>query len=465
LDSPLFALATGGLGQSALAVVRLSGLGCRDRLCQLIVDSSRVASRSLVLRNFVCPQTSQVIDEVMVVFFDQGKSFTGEGSAEIHCHGSTIVVEKISEALRSVGFRDALPGEFSERAFRNGKMSLSEAEGLASLIASETELQYQAARVILNGHLEVALSELRSKLVSATALLEAVIDFPDEKDVDGLSLEPAVKTVREVREALRKLIDSYQTGRVADSGLRVCLVGYPNAGKSTLFNSLLGSSRAIVSPVAGTTRDYIEERIVFSGHLIRLVDTAGLREVQDGVESVGVELSLRMAAESDVVVFMCSSQSSWSKEEQSFFAKVRQSVSGHASFVCVQSQVDLMENKGSKGSKWSDAPKENWLGLSTKTGEGVEQLKLMIVEKMKKTRQDFAAERVVLLKKRHVSLASEALTHIDHFLSFTEKYAGKGEELLAAELQMASRVLASIIGKVENDEVLESIFRQFCIGK
>lgn len=457
---PIFALATGGLGQAALAVIRVSGQGTRSALACVIDESESISARNLVLRPFKSAESPHsTIDEVMVVFFDSGKSFTGEESAEIHCHASIVVVDKIFSALKKLGFREALPGEFSERAFLNGKMSLSQAEGLASLIASQSELQYLAARVILNGHLESQLEELRSKILKATALLEAVIDFPDEKDVDGLSLSPAVESAQEVRIILQRLIDSYQTGRVADAGLRVCLVGYPNAGKSTLFNHLLGTHRAIVSAVEGTTRDYIEEKLLLNGHLIRLVDTAGLRKVDEEVESMGVELSLSIAAESDVILFMCSAQSFWREGELQFFKRVKEVVRPGSNLIFIKSQIDQKEGD------WSSAPTENWIGLSVKNQQGIGDLKNLLIERMKKTQQDFSTERVVLLKTRHVMLAQEALEHLENFLEFSEKHQGKGEELLAAELMMAARVLASIIGKVENEEVLEAIFRQFCIGK
>lgn len=281
---PIAALASAA-GSAALAVLRLSGAATHRLLEPMLarpIDS--YSFRQLHLCKLRDPKSKVILDEIMLVLFPAKRSFTGEESAEIICHGGPYVVQKILATLYESGFNPAEPGQFTQRAFLNGRLDLAKAEGIRELTQAQTEHQWLAANQLFGGKLSAKIVELRQALISAMALLEAKIDFPEEEDSAHISQNEIVKTVNSVEDQISQLLASYENGKIAASGLRVALLGPPNAGKSTLLNKLLGHERAIVSEEAGTTRDFIEDTIVLNGSLIKLIDTAGIRKTDAAIE-------------------------------------------------------------------------------------------------------------------------------------------------------------------------------------
>jgi tRNA modification GTPase len=325
----------------------------------------------------------------------------------------------------------------------NGKMDLTEAEGVRALVEAESEHQWKAARQLATGRLKVAIERLRRELVESMAYLEAQIDFPDEGDTAHLHLDAVTQRVTAVRATVIRLIASYEDGRVASRGLMVALLGEPNAGKSTLMNELLGRERAIVSDIAGTTRDYLEEPCLIEGRRIRLVDMAGVRHgASDPIERIGVETAQRLAGEADLVLLLAPADRGAAPELPAL-----------PNLLKIVTKVDL------KRPAWADA---SWLSLSCRTGAGLPALRTALVRRVDEHVSGLR-EDTFITTTRHVQALEDAKTALDAY--FAASKAGAYEELLAFELQQAARALEQIIGRVDHEDVLDVVFSAFCIGK
>ncbi len=443
-EEPIAAVASGA-GGGAVALVRISGAGCFDlaaRCLPFLGTGPAVQLRAMRYGRCVDPKTGETLDDVMAVAFKGPASFTGQDSVEVFCHGGPYVLRRVLTAFFGVGIRAAEPGEFTRRAFLNGKMDLTEAEGIRALVEATSEHQWKAARQLATGKLKGAIERLRRELVESMAYLEAQIDFPDEGDTAHLHLSAVQQRATAVRATVERLIASYDDGKVASRGLMVALLGEPNAGKSTLMNELLGRERAIVSDVAGTTRDYLEEPCLVEGRLIRLVDMAGVRaDATDAIEKIGVETARRLAAEADLVLFLVPADRKGAPEAPAM------------KHLKVLTKADLA------APAWADAA---WLRVSCRAGSGVEELRALLARTVD-THVSALCEDTYVTSARHVHALEAAKTALDAY--FAAAAAGAYEELLAFELQQAARALEQIIGKVDNDDVLDKVFSEFCIGK
>lgn len=444
------ALATGA-AQAAIAVIRISGAGCHERLKRFFPGHAVFSSEPgrLVRALFRDPASQEVLDETMLVLFKAPRSYTGEDAAEVHAHGGPFIVQRLLQALHQEGFRPAEPGEFTRRAFLNGKLDLTAAEGIHELIRAQTQYEWQAARQLADGHLSRVVTDLRQTLIHGMAHLEALIDFPDEGDTKSVALEQVRRVIEQVRERVERLAATYESGRVASSGLRVALLGEPNAGKSTLLNALLRKERAIVTEIAGTTRDYLEETCLVKGRLVRLVDTAGLRRTEDVVEKIGVARSLEIAGEADLVLILTPADASPERRAQvdGWLASLAAS-----RILRVLTKADLGTPDWAKGQ----------LAISCSADVGLTALEDEIARCVDRS-VGHLKEDACLTHARHfhaVGLAREAIARF-----FTALEAGQYEECLAFELQDAARALESLVGKVSNDDLLDRVFGDFCIGK
>lgn len=390
------------------------------------------------------------MDEVLAVRFVAPRSYTGEDTAEIHCHGGPYVIRRILESLYAIGFRPAEPGEFTRRAFLNGKLDLTAAEGIHELVSAESHQQWMAARQLATGKLKEAIDALRSDLISAMAYLEAQIDFPDEGDTAALDRSHVRIRVANVRDRIARLLSSYDSGRIAARGLSVALFGEPNAGKSSLLNALLGRERAIVTDIAGTTRDWLEESCLVAGRLIRLIDLAGMRESNDPVEAIGIKSAIRLAQEADVVLFLAPADGDPEVEKK--IAQWRRDLKPRRDRILV-TKIDLGQ---------PDWKKADWLAISCHSGYGLDDLRAYLAE-MVDTQIGSLAEETFVTAARHVAALQAARAAIDVF--FEQDQSGAFEEMLAFELQNAARALLAIVGQIGNDDILDVVFRDFCIGK
>jgi tRNA modification GTPase len=382
--------------------------------------------------------------------FDDGKSFTGEESVEIACHGSIYIQQQILQALGSVGFRMAEPGEFTQRAFLNGRMDLSQAEAVADLIASQSKNAHEIALKQLRGTFSSELQELREKLIHFASLIELELDFAEE-DVEFADRSALNNMVAEVLHMVRRLASSFQLGNAIKNGVPVAIVGAPNTGKSTLLNQLLGEERAIVSNIAGTTRDVIEETLNIDGILFRLIDTAGIRETTETIEAMGIERSQQKIEQANIVLCLADASDSENLDETEAWVKDLREKHPDKHVLLLTNKVDL------DTSRLTDS-----LQISALTGTGISELKEQLVSCVL---GDFnIQEETIVSNARHF----ESLQNTDEALSKAQEglHIGTTGDFIAMDIRTAMRHLGNITGHIDVDtDILGSIFSKFCIGK
>lgn len=421
----IFALAS-ARGKAGVAVLRLSGPLAHDAvrsLCGPLPPARRAALRKLVW-------DGQVLDEGLVLLFDAGASFTGEASAELQVHGSGAVVQSVLRALAGqAGLRMAEPGEFTRRALENGRLDLSQVEGLADLIEAETEAQRRQAVRVFSGAIGRRAEAWRAKLVRAAALLEATIDFVDE-DVP-VDVVPEVRAlVDAVLTDLRKEVAGSRAAERIRDGFEVAIVGVPNAGKSTLLNSLAGREAAITSEVAGTTRDVIEVRMDISGYAVTLLDTAGLRETADLVEQIGVQRGIDRAMQADLRVFLDTGEPI-------------SGISPRDGDIVVRAKADL-----------------HGVGVSGLTGAGVDALIGEVAARLGRLTEGAG----LVTRERHRQFITLAIGAMESARIEVER-GPERTDIAANELRVAIRSLEGLVGRIDVENLLDEIFASFCIGK
>lgn len=424
----IFALAT-ARGRSGVAIVRISGpsaLSAGQGLCGELPVSGR-ALRPVIGAN------GGLIDEALVLTFAKGRSFTGEPVVELHLHGSSAVVGAVLRDLGAMpGLRQALAGEFTQRALENGRLDLAQVEGLADLIDAETEAQRQQAIRVFSGGLGALADAWRAQLIRAAALIEATIDFADEDvpvdvrpEVDGL--------LRSVLDDLRAQSDGVRIAERVRDGFEVAIVGAPNVGKSSLLNVLAGREAAITSEIAGTTRDVIEVRMVLDGLAVSLLDTAGLREAADEVEGLGIALGKKRAEMADLRIHLV--------------------LPGQAP------ELAVMDGDLVVGAK-ADLHPVGGLGVSAQTGSGIE----VLVSRIGAELSGRVSGAAVAVRERHRLAMIRSIDHLEQVLDRLPM-AVEEAEMLAEELRSAIRAIDSLVGRVDVEDILDDIFSSFCIGK
>ncbi|WP_296583897.1 tRNA uridine-5-carboxymethylaminomethyl(34) synthesis GTPase MnmE [Xanthobacter sp.] len=427
----IFALSSGRL-PAGVAVVRLSGpeAGAAALALSGTLPPPRVARYSALYH----PATGEDLDRGLVLFFPGPASATGEDVVELHLHGGRAVVAAVLRALGSLpGLRPADAGEFTRRAHANGKLDLAEVEGLADLIAAETEAQRRQAIALASGTLSRSVTGWREGLVSALALLEAGIDFSDEADVAEDVSRQALDIIGGLhRELCAALADAARGERVRD-GLVVAIAGPPNSGKSSLLNRLAGRDAAIVSPIAGTTRDVLEVHLELAGQAVTLLDTAGLRETADAVEAEGVRRALARAEGADAVLWLSDEGTS--------------PPVAFAAAICVRTKID----------QGGTVP-EGFIGLSTVTGDGIEDVVAAIAARAEAL---CGREPALVTRERQRLALEDAARHLERAMGAD----GGHEELRAEDVRLAVRALDQTIGRVDVEDVLDRLFSTFCIGK
>jgi tRNA modification GTPase len=394
-----------------------------------------------------------MIDEVVISIFKGPKSYTGEDIVEISCHGSPYIQEEIIEALVQNGARLAKPGEFTQRAFLNGKLDLTQAEAVADLIASNTEASHRTALHNIRGGFSDVLKKLREELITFSALIELELDFSQE-DVEFADRAQLFNLIRTIDRAVMELLHSFKLGNVIKNGVKVAIVGKPNAGKSTLLNSLLNENRAIVSEIAGTTRDTIEEVINIDGILFRMIDTAGIRESADLIESIGIEKSKEKMKEADVVLYLFDVEEECLGDVEAALAMTREV---NSNFILVGNKADVSGDTAvAKKFEGIDA-----LFISAKTQHHIDSLKSRLVDKV--LQGNVNTESTIVTNARHY----HALQQVSSALSDVRNGMDNNipGDLLALDIRRALHYLGEITGQVTNEDQLDYIFSKFCIGK
>ena len=453
----IYALSSGP-GISGVAVIRLSGQDT-SKVIQLLTGKEPPKPRVATLRKINKINTSELIDEGIILWFPGPESYTGEDMAEIQVHGSKAVVDALHSSLSDIeNCRLAEPGEFTKLAFQNGKINLLKAESIADLISSETEIQRQQAIKIMNGKSSDQFNFLREKLLKILSHVEAKIDFPEE-DLPNNILDEIKNSLDEVINKIKKILNDQKVGERIREGFKIAIVGPTNAGKSSLMNYLSNRDVAIVSEIAGTTRDVIETHLNINGYPVIISDTAGIRDSKDEIEKKGIKLALQKADESDLKIVVLH------PENLDFKPFLEDSNSENTIVVLNKSDIKLGKPPGignyfrfnHLGKNLKDI---NIIHTSIKEEENLVDLINAIKEKLKN--KFISSDDILITRERHRQHLQQCL---DHLNNFNQKKEIEDFDKAAEDLRLATRHLGMIVGKVDVEEILGSIFNDFCIGK
>lgn len=455
----IIALAT-PTGRSGIGVIRLSGANALSIATKLTGNSIDFQPRHAHLSKLTDPATPEVIDEAIVTYFKAPHSFTGEDVVEISCHGSPVLLRRVIDICLSEGARMADAGEFSLRALANGRMNLAEVEAIRDLIDAQTVASARQAVRQMRGEFSHQLQPIKDDLLDVIVVLESALEFVED-DLPETQAESVKAKLARIADDVEKIAATFQAGKLIRDGLRVALVGRPNVGKSSLFNALLGGDRAIVTDIAGTTRDQIHERFTIGDIPISLIDTAGLRETTDTVEVIGVERSKRTMADADLVLVIIDASEEVTDEDREIIDSV-----------CELNHLILLNKIDKVGindfefqiSNFRSADGESGSGplsVSAKTGEGLEQLKRAIIEPFAPT--EISSNGFLVSDARHHDLLVRSAQEIIHSIELLDQKTS--EEIVLIGLHNALRYLGQITGETTTEDMLTRIFSTFCIGK
>ena len=455
MNDTICALATAPGG--ALGIIRISGAQSLEILSRIFTKNLADARPNTIhyghiVEQVAVPQqqTATIIDEVLVSVFRAPHSYTGEESAEISCHGSRYILNKVLELLIQQGCRMANPGEFTQRAYLNGKMDLTQAEAVADLIASTNQATHQVALSQLRGHFSSRLEQLREQLLKLTSLLELELDFSDHEDLEFADRSELLMLSKEIDTHIVTLARSFETGQALKQGIPVAIVGKTNVGKSTLLNALLKDDRAIVSDVHGTTRDTIEDTIDIQGITFRFIDTAGIRQTQDAVEQIGIERTYAAIEKARIVLWIIDSKPS-SEEINDILQRIE------------NNRLIVVRNKTDKGNiNDFTLPNHPLVSISAKFGKGIDKLEQAIYEAA-----DIPAlsdNDIIVTNARHYEALTRSHDCIQRVIDGLQMQLSG--DLLSEDLRQALDTLAEITGgQITPHEVLGNIFKNFCVGK
>ncbi len=464
-EEPIAAIAT-ALAPSALGIVRVSGRGCIALLAKIFSRPKALleAAGNTIVYGWIVDGDER-IDEVLVSVFKAPKSFTGEEMAEISCHGGVSVVTAVYSLLLRSGFRQAERGEFTFRAYINGKTDLTKAEAVREIIDSKTDASRSHAAGRLAGNLYETIDSVKKLIVETIADIEVEIEYPEDEENIADSFDDT--KLRRAEKALSDLASSWKSEKIYQDGARVVLCGKTNAGKSSLFNSLLKEDRAIVSDIEGTTRDFIESWIDFDGIPARLFDTAGLRETEDVIEARGVEITKDLSDEADLILYLVDSTVGLTDEDSAF-------INAHGEKKSSVPLILLFTKSDSEPSSTNPMSKnpisenlaknlrvENSVSISSKTGEGIAELCSLVKAALSKSAETDRNQTGLGSERQKVSV-EEALESVRHALSLTKDFA---LDAVVQDLEDSLDALGAVTGEITPDDILGSIFSRFCVGK
>ncbi len=457
MEDTIAAIATAP-GEGGIGVVRISGEKSRAILEQIF--SREKKEYDIIPRmmhyGFVCDNFSgELIDEVMAVYFKEPYSYTAEDVVEIQCHGSMVSLRKILSLVLKNGARIAEPGEFTKRAFLNGRLDLSQAEAVIDLIRAKSDKSFDIALNQLEGNFSKEIRQIRAELMNSLVNITVNIDYPDE-DIEQLTFENLVSELISVRVKIEKMLQTSDTGRIMSEGLKISIIGKPNVGKSSLMNALLKETRAIVTSVPGTTRDTIEEMLTIRGIPVKLTDTAGIRETEDLIEKIGIEKSKEAFNNADLIIFMADRSRALDEEDFSILNHIRDKKA-----VVILNKTDLPSAFDSVELE-KHLPEACIIEASVANGDGIEELE-NVVENMVYGGEVKQSNSMMVTNVRHKNLLEEADTSLGDAIEMAK--ACQPLELLEIDASRAYECLGAIIGEAVEEDIINEVFKRFCLGK
>ena len=435
-------------------MIRVSGKGAFENVqnCFKGKDLTKADSHTVHFGKII-KKDGRVVDEVLATVFRSPKSYTGEDTVEISCHGGVLVTQSVLETILEQGVRSAEPGEFTQRAFLNGKLDLDQAEAVADLIHAKSIKAVDAAHQQLEGRLGKHIKEFRQQIIDATAMVELELDFIEE-DVEFANKEQLRKLLVDVDEEIGRLLDTYETGRLVKDGVKTVFIGRPNAGKSTLLNTLVGSDRAIVTEIAGTTRDTIDADWSYEGLLFKLIDTAGLRETDDVIEAEGVKRSQKAFEQADLVVYLKDLSLPLDQAEREEIAGFQKRAAS-TPFLMVGTKLDLEDTSQEERIDYD-------LKISAIEEQNIDDLKKIMKQRALESK-DYDTSSLLVTSSRHRDALQKARENMQRAIQALDQ--GMTGDFLSIDLRSALKELGTITGEITNEHVLDSIFSRFCIGK
>lgn len=450
---PIAAIAT-PVGEGGIAVIRVSGRDAIKKVsrCFKGKELESVASHTVHFGKII-KKDGRVVDEVLATVFQSPKSYTGEDTVEISCHGGVLVTQAVLETILAQGVKSAEPGEFTQRAFLNGKLDLDQAEAVADLIHAKSIKAVDAAHQQLEGRLGEHIKQFRQQIIDATAMVELELDFVEE-DVEFANKDQLKKLLIDVDEEITRLLETYETGRLVKDGVKTVFIGRPNAGKSTLLNTLVGSDRAIVTEIAGTTRDTIDADWSYDGLLFKLIDTAGLRETKDIIEAEGVKRSQKAFEQADLVVYLKDLSKPMDAGERAEIAEF-QKRAAETPFLLIGTKLDKEDSAGEERIHYD-------LKISALEQQNIDALKNLMKQRALENK-DYDTSSLLVTSSRHRDALQKSRDNIQRAMQALEQ--GMTGDFLSIDLRSALKELGAITGEITNEHILDSIFSRFCIGK
>ena len=439
-------------GQSALALVRISGPLCSD-IAEGALALPCPTPRKCYLSEYRSMERNEVLDQVMASYFAEGKSFTGDATLEISCHGNSLIVERILQDLLVRGCRIAHPGEFSKRAFMAGKIDLTQAEAIAELISARSDAELKIANSNLKGSLSQSIKSLQSSILRLQALLEASLDFPED-EIEEESQSSLIEEMNSISNRMESFIKNSQKKKHLSHTLKVLLLGPPNAGKSTIFNSMLGHERALVSEKPGTTRDYIAQEMIAGDYRIELIDCAGIRNSSNETEALGVSNSLALIDDASLVLFVIDGALPYPTE----FHDMVSPIINKQDTIVIENKDDLPKDDSER----KYPPHLEMVTVCAHDSESTDKV-IQCISKHFSNKFPYDPSKDVIVNARHSELLKKAHERLTHAKSLLE--SNEGVEIILQELNHCRSHVDEIIGSKTNDDVLDLLFNQFCIGK
>ena len=447
MEDTIAAIST-ALGVGAISIIRISGSKSLEIINKIFSKNlTNVKSHTIHYGHIIDNQ--EIIDEVLVSIMLSPNTFTKENIVEINCHGGISTTNKVLELVLSNGARLAEPGEFTKRAFLNGRIDLTQADGIMNLIEAKTEISRKASINQLNGKSSNIIKKLRTELVNIISNIEVNIDYPEYEDIEVVTLEKIYPQVMLIEKELKKLIKDSEDGKIINEGINIGIIGKPNVGKSSLLNTLLEEEKAIVTDIEGTTRDIVEGKIIINGIICNIIDTAGIRETDNIVEQIGVTKSYNIIDSSDLVIMILNNNEPITEEELDLLTKIK-----NKNHIIVINKTDL-ENK-------LNFFNEDAIKISIKDNEGIEKIKTRIIEIFNLDKIS-TSDLSYLTSARSISLLKEALNKINECINNIKQNVPI--DIIELDLKECWNTLGLIIGETYSDELIDEMFKRFCLGK